>query len=119
MERSTIAAAVAIGLAPGSGRVALAQKTIDNVTTLDTGKDGMISRSGAMRMLGTKFDAMLKRKGVRTLTAWDVQAIIDEIARTLRTAQQGRRRPRASPRATGTGEPRSAGPSAFPPVAAD
>ena len=87
MKTSKIAAAVAMGLALAFGQVALAQKTMDNVMKLDTDKDGMISRTEAMRMFETKFDAMTKQKGVQKLTARDVQAIIDDIARNYGTAQ--------------------------------
>jgi hypothetical protein len=53
MKSSKIAAAVAMGLALGFGQVAVAQKTMDNVMTLDTDKDGMISKAEAMRMFET------------------------------------------------------------------
>jgi hypothetical protein len=87
MKTSKIAAAVAMGLALGFGQAALAQKTMDNVMKLDTDKDGMISKSEAMRMFEAKFDAMMKQKGVQKLSARDVQAIIDDIARSYGTAQ--------------------------------
>jgi hypothetical protein len=87
MKPSKISAAVAMGLALGFGQVALAQKTMDNVMKLDTDKDGMISKTEAMRMFETKFDAMMKQKGVQKLSARDVQAIIDDVARTYGTAQ--------------------------------
>jgi hypothetical protein len=87
MKPSKIAAAVAMGLALGFGQVALAQKNMDNVMKLDTDKDGMISKTEAMRMFETKFDAMMKQKGVQKLSARDVQAIIDDVARTYGTAQ--------------------------------
>ena len=87
MKSAQIAAAVAMGLALGFGQVAVAQKTMDNVMQLDTDKDGMISKTEAMRMFGTKFDAMMKQKGIQKLSARDVQAIIDDIAKTYGTAQ--------------------------------
>jgi hypothetical protein len=87
MKPSKIAAAVAMGLALGFGQVALAQKNMDNVMTLDTDRDGMISKNEAMRMFEQKFDAMTKQKGVQKLSARDVQAIIDDVARTYGTAQ--------------------------------
>lgn len=87
MKPSKIAAAVAMGLALGFGQVALAQKNMDNVMKLDTDKDGMISKAEAMRMFEQKFDAMMKQKGIQKLTARDVQAIIDDVARTYGTAQ--------------------------------
>jgi hypothetical protein len=87
MKPSKIAAAVAMGLALGFGQVALAQKNMDNVMTLDTDRDGMISKSEAMRMFEQKFDATTKQKGVQKLSARDVQAIIDDVARTYGTAQ--------------------------------
>jgi hypothetical protein len=87
MKPSKIAAAVTMGLALGFGQVALAQNTMDNVMKLDTDKDGMISKTEAMRMFETKFDAMMKQKGIQKLSARDVQAIIDDIAKTYGTAQ--------------------------------
>lgn len=87
MKLSKLAAAVAAGLALGVGQVALAQKNMDNVMTLDTDRDGMISKTEAMRMFEQKLDAMTKQKGVQKLTARDVQAIIDDVARTYGTAQ--------------------------------
>jgi len=87
MKPSKIAAAVAMGLALGFGQVALAQKNMDNVMKMDTDKDGMISKAEAMRMFETKFDAMMKQKGIQKLSARDVQAIIDDIAKTYGTVQ--------------------------------
>jgi len=87
MKPSKIAAAVTMGLALGFGQVALAQNTMDNVMKLDTDKDGMISKTEAMRMFETKFDAMMKQKGIQKLSARDAQAIIDDIAKTYGTAQ--------------------------------
>jgi hypothetical protein len=87
MKRSRIAAAVAMGLALGFGQVAVAQKSMDNVMMLDADKDGMISKAEAMRMFETKFDAMMKQKDIQKLSARDVQAIIDDIAKTYGTAQ--------------------------------
>ena len=87
MKSSRIAAAVAMGLALGFGQVAVAQMTVDNVMKMDADKDGMISKAEAMRMFETKFDAMMKQKGVQKLSARDVQAIIDDIAKTYGTAQ--------------------------------
>jgi hypothetical protein len=86
MKLSKIAAAIAMGLALGLGQVAVAQTTMDNVMKLDADKDGMISKAEAMRMFEQKFDAMMKQKGVQKLTAKDVQAIIDDIAKTYGTA---------------------------------
>jgi hypothetical protein len=57
------------------------------VMTLDTDRDGMISKTEAMRMFETKFDAMMKQKGIQKLSAKDVQTIIDDIAKTYGTAQ--------------------------------
>jgi hypothetical protein len=54
---------------------------------LDTDKDGMISKAEAVRMFETRFDAMMKQKGVQKLSARDVQAIIDDIAKNYGTAQ--------------------------------
>ena len=87
MKSSKIAPAVAMGLALGFGQVALAQKNMDNVRKMDTDKDGMISKTEAMRMFETKFDAMMKQKGIQKLSAKDVQTIIDDIAKTYGTAQ--------------------------------
>jgi hypothetical protein len=87
MKTSKIAAAVAMGLALGFGQAALAQKTMDNVMKLDTDKDGMISKTEAMRMFETKFDAMMKQKGIQKLSARDVQGIIYDIAKNYGTAQ--------------------------------
>ncbi len=87
MKPSKIAAAVAMGLALGFGQVAVAQKTMDNVMKMDTDKDGMINKAEAMRMFETKFDTMMKQKGVQKLSAKDVQSIIDDIAKTYGTAQ--------------------------------
>jgi hypothetical protein len=39
-----------------------------------------------MRMFEQKFDAMMKQKGIQKLTAKDVQAIIDDIAKNYGTA---------------------------------
>jgi hypothetical protein len=86
MKLSKIATAVAMGLALGFGQVALAQKNMDNVMKLDTDKDGMISKAEAMRMFEQKFDAMMKQKGIQKLSAKDVQAIIDDIAKNYGTA---------------------------------
>jgi hypothetical protein len=85
MKPSKIAAAVAMGLALGFGQFAVAQKNMDNVMAMDTDKDGMISKTEAMRMFETKFDTMMKQKGVQKLSAKDVQAIIDDIAKTYGT----------------------------------
>jgi acyl-CoA thioesterase FadM len=87
MKISKIAAAVAMGLTLGFGQAAFAQKTMDNVMKLDTDKDGMISKAEAVRMFETRFDAMMKQKGVQKLSARDVQAIIDDIAKNYGTAQ--------------------------------
>jgi acyl-CoA thioesterase FadM len=87
MKSAQIAAAVAMGLALGFGQVAVAQKTMDNVMTMDTDKGGMISKAEAMRMFETKFDAMMRQKGIQKLSAKDVQTIIDDIAKTYGTAQ--------------------------------
>jgi hypothetical protein len=87
MNPSKIAAAVAMGLALGFGQAALAQKNMDNVMKLDADRDGAISKTEAMRMFEQKFDAMMKQKGIPKLTAKDVQAIIDDIARTYGTTQ--------------------------------
>jgi len=86
MKPSKIAAAVAMGLALGFGQFAVAQKNMDNVMAMDTDKDGMISKTEAMRMFETKFDTMMKQKGVQKLSAKDVQAIIDDIAKTYGTS---------------------------------
>jgi hypothetical protein len=86
MKPSKIAAAVAMGLALGFGQVALAQKNMDNVMKMDTDKDGMISKTEAMRMFEQKFDAMMKQKGVQKLSPKDVQMIIDDIAKTYGTS---------------------------------
>jgi hypothetical protein len=85
MKPTKIAAAVAMGLALGFGQVALAQKNMDNVMKMDSDKDGMISKTEAMQMFEQKFDAMMKQKGVQKLSAKDVQAIIDDIAKTYGT----------------------------------
>jgi hypothetical protein len=40
-----------------------------------------------MRMFESKFDSMMKQKGIQKLSARDVQALIDDIAKTFGTAQ--------------------------------
>jgi hypothetical protein len=87
MKPTKLAAAVATGLALGFGQVALAQKNMDNVMKLDADKDGAISKTEAMRMLEQKIDAMMKQKRIQEFSARDVQAIIDDIAKTYGTTQ--------------------------------
>jgi hypothetical protein len=87
MNASKLAAAAAMGLALGFGQVALAEEPMDNGMKLDAKRDGTISESEAMRMFEQKLDAMMKHKGIQKFSAKEVQAIIDETAKTYGTTQ--------------------------------
>ena len=84
MKTSKLAATVALGLALAAGQAFAG--SMDNVMSMDKNKDGMISKSEAMAMFEQKLDAMMKAKGIKQFTPKDVQALIDEIAKTYGTS---------------------------------
>lgn len=79
-----VAAVVALGLAPLAH--AQGQKGMENVMTMDTDKDGMISKAEFMRMMEARFDAMDKNKTGK-LTPQQVQQVIDSIGKQFGYAQ--------------------------------
>ena len=87
MKGSKLVSAVVTALALGVSSAAFAG-TMDNVKALDKDKDGMISKTEAMKAFEERFDAMVKTKGgIAKLTPADVQKVIDEMAKLYGYAQ--------------------------------
>jgi hypothetical protein len=76
-----IATATTMSLAPAAYAQTGAPRGVDRVMTMDTDKDGMISKKEFMSMMEAKFDAMDKGR-IGRLTAAQVQQIIDETGKT-------------------------------------
>jgi Ca2+-binding EF-hand superfamily protein len=83
MKRITFATALLAATLAGGPSFALAQsdKGMSNIMAMDKDKDGMISRTEFMDMMGREFDKMDKDKKGR-ISAADVQKSIDAIFKT-------------------------------------